>query len=153
MYNVITRETMYVNTRTHKRRNPAAATTGFLLCYLGLCWLSDDDVLSSHLQMKCEITFAATDTRQETIYNTSSTSLRVGLLRILEADNRIIIPLMTNFVKQTTPWQVICNKSKKFPKTSWQAIEKCSIINAIGVFCLNLYTNKRRRKNEKNIPA
>ena len=58
-----------------------------------------DDVFSSHLQMKFEITFAAIDINIATKYDTSSTSLRVGLLRILEADNGNIIPHMTKFVK------------------------------------------------------
>ena len=48
--------------------------------------------------MKFEITFAAIDINIATKYDTSSTSRRVGLLRILEADNVYIIPFMTNFV-------------------------------------------------------
>ena len=98
--------------------------------------------------MKCEITFAATVAIRVNMYMTS-TSLRVGLLRILEADNGNIILHMTNFVNRNALKQVICNKSKKFPKTSWQETEKCSIINAIGVLCLNPYTSKRRRKTWK----
>ena len=67
--------------------------------------------------MKCEITFAATVAIRVNMYMTS-TSLRVGLLRILEADNGNIILHMTNFVNINALKQVICNKSKKFPKTS-----------------------------------
>lgn len=78
------------NTGTHKRRIPEAATSGILLCYRSLCRLSDC-ILSSNLQIKYEATSAATDIKKVVMYNTGSTSIRAGLLRILEDDNILVI--------------------------------------------------------------
>lgn len=120
------------------RKISASANTGLLLCYWSLCWLSDD-VLSGRI-VTCK--------RKSPRYCLGL--FRFGLIILTRTlggfckVNYYCIWIWGDTRRGAFPAQI-----KIFSKMSWQEVWKCSIINAIGVLCLNPYTSKRRRKTWK----